>query len=153
MQLNWCRTDAKSVTPQGYSPNFSSLVPIHSPGLREVSCPRTKHNVHGQHSNPDRSFRRTLGETCNSRRRSFQFWELKFLINDKSDHVAWKEPIYPMYYGQWLVGSLGAPSSEWSENINPYPNLPKGAHPKFYFQTRFGILWEQKSHLYVSDSI
>ena len=50
-----------------------------------------------------------------------------------------------IYYGQWLVGSLGAPSSEWSENITPYPNLPKGAHPKFYFQTRFGILWEQES--------
>ena len=97
MQLNWCRTDAKSVTPQGYSPNFSSLVPIHSPGLREVSCPRTKHNVHGQHSNPDHSIRRTLGETCNSRRRSFQFWELKFLINDKLDHVVWKELIYLLW--------------------------------------------------------
>ena len=43
-----------------------------------------------------------------------------------------------IYYGQWLVGSLGAPSSEWSENINPYPNLPKGT-PKVLLSN---ALWD-----------
>lgn len=97
----------------GYSPGL--LKKIQFGGTHSFTWAERENNAHGQHSNPDRSIRRTLGETCNTVDGvafSFGNWSFWSMINLIMLH----ERNRYIYYGQGLVGFLGAPSSECSEN-------------------------------------
>lgn len=128
MQLNWCRTDA------GYSPGLLpkfQFVCTHSFTWAERGdLPKNK-TLEPRPLDP-KDTRRNIADCVAF---SFGNWSSWSMINLIMLH----ERNRYIYYGQGLVGFLGAPSSEWSENINPYPNLPKEAHPKFYFKRALGF--------------
>ena len=128
MQLNWCRTDAKSVTPQ-ISVRWYPF--IHLGWERCLAQEQNTMSTVKTRTQTARSEGHSKKPvTADGVAFSFGNWSSWSMINlimlhDRNRYI---------YYGQGLVGSLGAPSSEWSENINP-----KEHTPSFTFKRALGF--------------